>query len=268
MTWTLDYSVAFAIGSLFIALVGALIYYFGIIINDQIETEYNKIGYFRRFNTIKHYKAGFLFLSYCIFSFFLLSCFFFGIISVFYICIIFVYPSYNLFNEIFNNMSSIFAYDHVLLIAILVFSFGPVLGLEENSEHYIEIYLNRSMYVMITYPSIFALFVGGFFILKNILSYIDIFFSIILIFFSISCVACLYGNSIAREELHDNKSNKSVNRFVVSFTDGKKLDGQQLKYKDGVYTLKLDTSGSVDYIIFEDKIHYIERIYNSNDNGK
>lgn len=97
------------------------------------------------------------------------------------------------------------------------------------------------------------------------LGFLFIAIQIILTILIISKMAFVDGRFCAKMQL----GREFVNKFGVVLLDGNKIEGNILKYYDGIYTLtkySLQDNTNIDYIIHEDKIQHIERFYKKTDN--
>jgi len=84
---------------------------------------------------------------------------------------------------------------------------------------------------------------------------------LLFVFITLSGLALISATCRSLREL---SSLKQFNRFVVVFNDGQKLTGNELRYGDGIYNLIKSASSestNIYYIIYEEKIHHVERHY-------
>lgn len=287
MTWTFDYTAVFAIGSLVIILAGAFVYYLGMLFCDRIEIEYGKIGTPKRYDKIKYYKYGALFLDVCVKRTIILS-----IAVIFSLSVILGIGSTisNYLNLHINLNDSeiyylIFLVDFAVIfiqLSILIWNYEQIMKCDnEDIKYNMKLHRRCIDQSSISIVSLIAVIFVGIFIIITLSSPIPSFlntFHIILIMFVIvavyiiapvalsilnmSNIAYLHGHFSALLQISESKL---VNEFIVHFLDGRILKGQKLSYQNGIYTLsKLSNSGNkeLDYEIYEDNVHHIERIYN------
>ena len=269
MTWTFDYSAIFAIGSLTIALAGASIYFIGALYTYGVESEYNKAGYPVKHNSITHYTNGLLFLGYSVIFFSVLS--FLLLILIYFVILIppSVHPSYYLFMEINKHIYTIYFIDLFAQFLVLLWAFFQISNLRDIKANSNGFFIVKC--ILLSYPSIFALicianFIIG--ILNTIingesvsLNSVALFVApIIFVFLTLSFLSGVCGSANAIITI---SKLKPVKRIVMHFTDGQTLEGDELNYVDGYYKLKKSESSDnkeTNFIIYEDKIHHIERI--------
>lgn len=300
MTWTFDYTVTFAIGSLVIIVAGAFIFYLGMLFCDRQETEYGKFGIPRRYDKIKYYKYGALFLDTCATSIITLL-----FLLIFVLSQILLFLKIDITNirtdDVFTDSNTIIFF--VVILAIDLFSIPLQFFLLSWYLKQIEKYdsedpeysntLHAACIFLLIIPVISLIVVGivSIFLisiihsitpsgkdfslpdlLRNIIfSFIILAFYIllpvILALLNISSSAILYGCFCVRQEMADIKQ---IDKFFVYLADGKIVDGHKLKYRNGIYTLiKSDTLNNIEseFTIYEDRVHHIKRVYDNKKSG-
>lgn len=285
VTWTFDYTSILTIGSLFVLLAGALIYYFGMLVCDRASLEYGKIGLVRKYDKVKYYKFGASFLEECIALTFLLGI---GILIFVGMCYstMMIYFPINI-SDIINSDSKLIqlftVFNFIFLILQLhVFSWSNQQLKKHDSKNvkYSQAFHKKCL-LMSSIP-IFSLIVVCIFIvniiyalftsesislhliyLLLIIIFICVIIPILLAFLVMTNLAYLHGYFSSCRDL---SKFKPVDRFIVFLIDGNKIEGQKLRYMNGIYTLSESATSdnkNIDYTIYEDKVHHIIRIYNN-----
>jgi hypothetical protein len=288
VAWTFDYTVIFAVGSLAIILAGTLVYYLGMLFCDRIEIEYGKIGIPKRYDKIKYYKYGALFLDVCVKRTIMLSIAAFFLLGITLSIGSEIGNSLNIHVNITDNeiYTLIFLVDFAFIfvqLSILIWNLEQIGKCDnENYKYDKKIHqrcIDQSSISIISLITV--IFVSIFIIItlnSPIPSSLNIFHFILIVFmFSAICIiapviigilnmsniAYLHGHFYALLEISEYKS---VDEFIVHFLDGRILNGQKLSYENGIYTLGKSSKSDnkeLDYEIYEDKIHHIEKIYNN-----
>lgn len=276
--------------SIIIVLAGSLLFFIGMVWFEGYGYEHNYMGFPIKHAKFKYYSYGTSFLQKCVeYTLKLLT-------GLFIISVVIFYFFRDITNtlDIYSAKSFYFLNGFLIFIQLCFYSWSSkqelklydynfhvidleayILSKKEDNFFYISSASILTSIAVSTY--LFVYFYKTIIRESNsldsmlfmlVLGFLFITMQIILTVLIISKIAFIDGRFGAKLELGNFYF---VNKILVILLDGKKIEGNILKYYDSIYTLtkhSLQDNANIDYIIHEDKIQHIERFYKRTDDDR